>query len=430
MSLTKEDIQKVVKEELGQYLGEIRQILETISSLNEKSNSSHVEKVYQTPSSQLHIIANHQERVSNGNHFNFESVDELSTLSRIKTSNGGVLEEIHMLSREDIIRHVESEDTKLKSFLKLAISFAYCSIVLFITAFVMVIVHSRVPDMQTYKPLPDLFLDAIPLIPYAFEASECIAILLMSIWVTVLIFHKSRVIALRRMFSLVGSVFLLRCVTMLITSLSVPGVHLDCKKKEHDNLKDQLAQAFKIFSNFGMAVNDVRTCGDYLFSGHTSAITLLNLFITEYTPASWNMLHTMTWILNFFAIFFILAGHEHYSIDIAIAFFLSSRMFLYYHAYAYNLVHLTNTDSRVRLWFPLGWFFESGSVGRVENEYEWPLPINKIIRLFISVKKSVTQVGSPVAAKKKSDDCDLSTLLIPQTIVNGKVKRRSKNNVK
>ena len=37
-----------------------------------------------------------------------------------------------------------------------------------------------------------------------------------------------RFILLRRFFALLGSVFLLRCITMLITSLSVPGAHLEC----------------------------------------------------------------------------------------------------------------------------------------------------------------------------------------------------------
>ena len=43
----------------------------------------------------------------------------------------------------------------------------------------------------------------------------------------------------------------------------------------------RLSRAFEIFFGVGMSVNGVRTCGDYMFSGHTVSVTLLNFFITE-----------------------------------------------------------------------------------------------------------------------------------------------------
>ena len=86
---------------------------------------------------------------------------------------------------------------------------------------------------------------------------------------------------MRRMFSLVGTVFLLRCVTMLITYLSVPGIHLSCRAQDYGTLDAKLKQAFHIWSRLGMSIQGVKSCGDYMFSGHTTAITLLNHFITE-----------------------------------------------------------------------------------------------------------------------------------------------------
>uniref|UniRef100_A0A183FHN8 PAP2_C domain-containing protein n=1 Tax=Heligmosomoides polygyrus TaxID=6339 RepID=A0A183FHN8_HELPZ len=280
-------------------------------------------------------------------------------------SNSGDIHSVRLISRDELIRTVESPDTKAKSLAKLLIAFLYCLSSLLITAFVMVLVHDRVPDMKMYPPLPDIVLDNLPLIPWAFDVCELIGVALCFIWFIVLIFHKHRVVIMRRMFSLVGTVFLLRCITMLITSLSVPGVHLECRAKSYGTPMDKLMQAFHIWSRLGMSIQGVRTCGDYMFSGHTTAITLLNHFITEYTPPSWTFLHTATWVMNLFGVFFILAGHEHYSIDVFIAFYISSRMFLYYHAYAYNHANLTATDDRIRLWFPLGWFFEAGSIGKV-----------------------------------------------------------------
>lgn len=50
------------------------------------------------------------------------------------------------LEKSSIYRlQVESPDTKFKSFIKLTIAFCYCTASLLITAFVMVLVHDRVP---------------------------------------------------------------------------------------------------------------------------------------------------------------------------------------------------------------------------------------------------------------------------------------------
>ncbi|KAG5676374.1 hypothetical protein PVAND_006215 [Polypedilum vanderplanki] len=265
-------------------------------------------------------------------------------------------------------------------FFKTVVSLGYAFLVTWITAFVMVIVHERVPDSKRYPPLPDIFLDNVPHISWAFFACEVTGAILFSFWVCVLLFHKYRMILLRRFFALGGTVFLLRCFTMLITSLSVPGIHLQCQATDHkfddrddltvmEMLINRVNRALEIWSGLGMAIQGVRTCGDYMFSGHTVALTLLNFFITEYTPRNLYFLHTVTWLCNMFGIFFILAAHEHYSIDVFIAFYISSRLFLYYHTLANNQALMSSDSNRTRIWFPLFSYFESSVEGIIPNEY-------------------------------------------------------------
>ncbi|KAK5646436.1 hypothetical protein RI129_004900 [Pyrocoelia pectoralis] len=303
----------------------------------------------------------------------------------------------------DLISRPASEDghshtQKLPpEFFKLLISFCYLIFVTWITAFVMVIVHDRVPDMNKYPPLPDIFLDNVPLIPWAFDMCEISGSILFTIWLVVLIFHKHRFILMRRMFALSGTVFLLRCITMLITSLSVPGTHLQCRPKNitsgdvflFSDIATKVSQAYIIWSGGGLAIQGVRTCGDYMFSGHTVALTMLNFFITEYTPRNLYFLHIITWVMNMFGIFFILAAHEHYSIDVFVAFYITSRLFLYYHTLSNHQGLVQRDYKRTRIWFPLFSFFESSVDGIVPNEYDTPSGIVKNIWFTIKSQFSL-----------------------------------------
>lgn len=92
------------------------------------------------------------------------------------------------------------------------------------------------------------------------------------------------------------------------------------------------------------------------------------LFILD-TPRNLYFLHTSTWLLNMFGIFFILAAHEHYSIDVFIAFYIASRLFLYYHTLANNQALMSHDSNRTRIWFPLFSYFESSVDGIIPNEY-------------------------------------------------------------
>ncbi|KAG7216413.1 hypothetical protein INR49_021665 [Caranx melampygus] len=111
---------------------------------------------------------------------------------------------------------------------KTVISSIYVFFVFGFTSFVMVIVHERVPDMRTYPPLPDIFLDSVPRIPWAFAMAEACGVILCYMFLLILLLHKHR-----RLCSLMGTVFLLRCCTMFVTSLSVPGQHLKCASKTY-----------------------------------------------------------------------------------------------------------------------------------------------------------------------------------------------------
>ncbi|CAK6951593.1 sphingomyelin synthase-related protein 1-like [Scomber scombrus] len=253
---------------------------------------------------------------------------------------------------------------------KTVISSIYVLFVFGFTSFIMVIVHERVPDMRTYPPLPDIFLDSVPRIPWAFAMAEACGLILCYMLLLILLLHKHRSILFRRLCSLIGTVFLLRCCTMFVTSLSVPGQHLKCASKTYGDTLEKIQRALAIWSGFGMTLTGVQTCGDYMFSGHTVVITMLNFFVTEYTPRTWHLIHTISWVLNLFGIFFILAAHEHYSIDVFIAFYITTRLFLYYHTLANTRAY--QHSRRARIWFPMFSFFECNVNGPVPNQYNWP----------------------------------------------------------
>lgn len=113
-----------------------------------------------------------------------------------------------------------------------------------------------------------------------------------------------------------------------------------------------------------------------------------------------------------FGIFFILAAHEHYSIDVFVAFYITSRLFLYYHTLANNQALMQRDSNRTRIWFPLFSFFESSVDGIVPNEYESASliiynlvcrgkDIGNFIRSFVYFRKPRSNVNGNINSTRK-----------------------------
>ena len=94
--------------------------------------------------------------------------------------------------------------SKLQEWLRVLVGLGHLLFAIFLTSITMTIVHDRVPDTTKYPPLPDIFLDNVPLIPVAFQAAELCGVSLAIILMILLFFHKYRLIILRRVFSILG----------------------------------------------------------------------------------------------------------------------------------------------------------------------------------------------------------------------------------
>ncbi|XP_028845959.1 phosphatidylcholine:ceramide cholinephosphotransferase 1 [Denticeps clupeoides] len=260
---------------------------------------------------------------------------------------------------------------------KTGLAFLYAICCFFITTMVISIVHERVPPKEEAPPLPDKFFDLFDRVEWAFSICEVNGMLLVSLWLVQWILLKHRSIVGRRFFFIVGTLYLYRCVTMYVTTLPVPGMHFKCSPKLFGHWEAQMRRVMKMFAGGGLTITGSHSmCGDYLYSGHTVMLTLTYLFIKEYSPKRFWPYHWLCWTLSAVGIFCILLAHDHYTVDVVVAYYITTRLFWWYHTLA-NQQALKershgNLFSRV-WWYRLFQHFEHNVQGIVPKNYQLPL---------------------------------------------------------
>ncbi|KAG9344128.1 hypothetical protein JZ751_012610 [Albula glossodonta] len=235
---------------------------------------------------------------------------------------------------------------------KTGIAFIYAVFNLVLTTVMITIVHERVPAKENNPPLPDKFFDYIDRVKWAFSVTEINGMVLVGIWFVQWLFLRYKSIVGRRFFFLMGTLYLYRCITMYITTLPVPGMHMTCAPKLYGDAQAKVHRILQLISGGGLSITGSHLmCGDFLYSGHTVMLTLTYLFIKEYSPRSFWWYHLMCWLLSAVGVVCILVAHEHYST---------------LRCSSYN--YLINT-----WWNPVFNFFERNVQTQVPCAFCWPI---------------------------------------------------------
>lgn len=261
--------------------------------------------------------------------------------------------------------------------LKTAIAAVLAYLGFAITATSIVLTHERVPDRGTYGPLPDIVLDNIQTFDWALDFSEYIIIVSINSVSILLLFHRHRFIVFRRLFLIIALLYLYRAVTMYITVLPISSRTYHCDRKmTYITYTELFKRILKLMSGLGLSINGKHVyCGDFIYSGHTVTLVLSYLIISEYTSEKFWFLHWIYWLLAILGIVLLQCSHGHYTIDILIAYYVTTRVFWIYHTLANNkeLKEGTTRNCFSRVWwFQIFQYFERNVGDCVPNDYDWP----------------------------------------------------------
>eukprot|EP00033_Pygsuia_biforma_P004228 GCRY01004637.1.p1 GENE.GCRY01004637.1~~GCRY01004637.1.p1 ORF type:complete len:298 (-),score=29.86 GCRY01004637.1:406-1299(-) len=165
------------------------------------------------------------------------------------------------------------------------------------------------------EPLPDFLYSFIP---YSEEIHPDHLILpYVVITVIAVSFHAQRMIILRRMLILHALLLLMRDITMMATSLPDPNPKCNLVGHRH-------REVFELFNPlYG------HTCGDLVFSGHTTLICLLAMVWHDYFSST--VVRVFVWIYTVGIMLTLTAARMHYTLDIILGLFLTVRLWRTYH---------------------------------------------------------------------------------------------------
>jgi len=298
---------------------------------------------------------------------------------------GGVAGKTTLLPDNDWVREVAKEDVAVdfddedKPVIPSEPLKTLLSLVVLVTGFIatttsLALTHDRVPDTP---PLPDIVLDTVIYQQWGLDVSEILLMVSTVTAILVVLLHTHRLIILRRIWLLLGILYYYRAVTMFITVLPKADKFYTCQPRSHNITAGLVVErVITLISGGGLSINGKQVyCGDYIFSGHTVTLTLGYLTIKQYSPSRFFLLHWASFLTSSCGVLFLLMARGHYTIDVLVAYWVSSRIWWTYHTMAN--IRLVKDNQEHNMFRGLWWwyafrYFEVNIPGPLPNSYSLP----------------------------------------------------------
>ncbi|KAK6103547.1 PAP2 C-terminal family protein [Brugia pahangi] len=282
-------------------------------------------------------------------------------------------------------RAQESLVTYRPEYLKTFICFLALLVSLILNQLVICLAH----DITSRNALPDLVFTLVPEQEWALAVGDmltCIAGIIALGFIAV--FHRYRIIVLRRLIFTITVLYTFRAICLSVTHIpaSYQNNYHKCMKPNYQVtvlsvLKRFAQHSFKL--GLQISENGKLICGDLLFSGHTIFVSTTTFYFNHYSPHS-------IWPLRWCLILICIGGmiclsisRTHYSVDVLIAYWLSSFFFSLYHSFILLPHHVrirTRAYRRLLLFWTMYELEVNVPSGRLQNEIEWPLPWPKCLK--------------------------------------------------
>lgn len=258
----------------------------------------------------------------------------------------------------------------------------------FLNFFLLTVIHDIVPR----EPLPDLVFLIIPQQRWAWAVGDVLSTLSSVVGFTCIFMHSKRVIVFRRILLLGAILYGLRAIVLGVTFLPPSIHHRDeiCLPQVNRTAMywTEVATRFVTYVvTLGLNSGQEKIlCGDLMFSGHTVVLGLMYFTQLQYTPRGLVILRYISTPITFLGIAALVVSGGHYTMDVLIAYWLTSHVFWGYHQ-VFELPKEERPKAPMsRLWwFWLCYWFESDVPdGPIKNEWSWPFPRPLFMRTLIS----------------------------------------------